>query len=53
MVYHEADGCPRGDSAMPVVAMWAVDDVPGAPQRAVERIWRRLGEQPTTMEESG
>lgn len=52
-VYYEADGRLRGYSENPAVVMWTVDDDPGAPQRAIERIQRALSDPPINSREFG
>lgn len=52
-VYYDADGGLRGYSENPAVVMWTVDDEPGAPQRALERIQRVLAEPPIHVKEFG
>ncbi|MFT7775339.1 hypothetical protein [Roseateles sp.] len=52
-VYYDANGRLRGYSVNPAVVMWTVDDEPGAPQRALEKIQRALSEPPINVKEFG
>ncbi len=47
-VFYETDGRLRGYSEQPAIVMWTVEDEPGAPARALDRIRRALAEPPLT-----